>query len=68
MEERQENMAEDIKEIKDTLASFIDKYEKDKEGLLSKFITRTEAVAVGVFLSISVTLFTLWLNVKDHLK
>jgi len=57
MEQRQDDMASDIADIKQML--------KDREN---KYITRAEAAVVGIVLTVLATGISIWVNIKDHIK
>lgn len=68
MEQRQEDMAADIVEIKELLKAQDQKFAKFVDAAESKFITRLEGKAAMLLFSIAITLVTVYLNLKDHLK
>lgn len=68
MEQKQEDMADDIKEIKELLKAQDAKFAAFVDGANKTFITRIEGRAAMVLFSISVTLITVWLSLKDHIK
>lgn len=67
MEEKQESMAEDIKDIKEILKAQDAKFSKFVEASEKKFITRLEATAISVFVGFVVSLVVLFINIKEKL-
>lgn len=67
MEEKQESMAEDIKDIKEILKAQDAKFSKFVEASEKKFITRLEATAISVFVGFLVSLVALFINIKEKL-
>jgi Fic family protein len=67
MEEKQESMAEDIKDIKEILKAQDAKFSKFVDASERKFITRLEGLAVVAFLSVAATLIVIYANIKDKL-
>lgn len=66
--EKQDATNEKLDYLVDRFDKFVDKYESDKEGMLKKFVTRAEAVAVAAVISIAITAITLWINLSSHFK
>jgi hypothetical protein len=68
VEENQRATNDKLDYLIERFDKYVDEQNKKDDALSKKFITRAEAVAVGVFLSIAVTLITLWINLKDHVR
>jgi uncharacterized protein (UPF0335 family) len=67
MEERQESMADDIKDIKEILKAQDAKFSRFVEASEKKFITRLEATAISVFVGFLVSMVVLFINIKEKL-
>jgi peptidoglycan hydrolase CwlO-like protein len=79
MEQKQEDMATDLTEIKQeqkegfaNVAARIDelsaKQDARQEELAKKFITRAEATVIGAVITVFATVVSLWFNIKDHIN
>lgn len=68
MEQRQEDMTQDISEIKVIVKELNANIDSKLENIEKKFITRAEAYVAGTIITLFATLITVWLNLKDHLK
>lgn len=68
VEENQQAANEKLDYLIERFDKFTSKYEADKEGYTKKFVTRAEAMAFGLALSVVVTAITLWLSLKEHIK
>ncbi len=68
MEQRQEDMTQDISEIKTIVKELNANIDTKFERMDRKFVTRSEAYIAGVILTIIATLITVGLNIQDHLK
>ena len=66
MEERQESMADDIKDIKEILKAQDAKFSKFVEASERKFITRLEATAISTFVGVVVSVAVLFINLTKH--
>lgn len=68
MEQRQEDMAEDIREIKELLKAQDAKFAKFVNGANRSFLTRLEAKAYGAAITLIFSIVVIYLQLKDHLK
>ena len=68
VEENQQATNEKLDYLIERFDKFTEKYETDKESYVKKFVTRAEALAFGLALSVVVTAVTLWMNLKEHIK
>jgi uncharacterized protein (UPF0335 family) len=67
MEERQESMADDIKDIKEILKAQDAKFSRFVEASEKKFITRAETIAITTFVGFVVSLVVIFMNIKEKL-
>lgn len=68
VEENQEATNAKLDYLIERFDKYVEKSESDKESYTQKFITRAEGKAAMLLFSICVTLITVWLSLKDHIK
>lgn len=68
VEQNQQNTNAKLDYLIERFDKYVEAQGQEKERLSQKFITRAEAVAVGVIFSIAVTLIGLWFNLQEHIK
>lgn len=64
--EKQDSTNEKLDYLVDRFDRFVDRYDTDKEGMLRKFVTRAEAIAVSSVISLVVAVIMLWLAFTKH--